>query len=191
MTIYTAAHKLGCPNPLWINPKDLPAVTAYCRRNEEYLSVLFDVAEPQSCFRNACRRDGDPCWQDSCVEIFVACGGAEKNYINIETNAAGISLGQIGASRGERRNFSPSEYACLRRDAAVSPAIDARGFVRWALQIDIPAGLLQLSAYDPVVGNLYKCASCAQTPHYLARFPVTTSATPDFHRPECFKNLFL
>ncbi len=190
MTIYTAAHKLGCPNARWNNPKDLPSVTAYCRRNEAYLSVLFDVAEPQNCFRNVCRRDGDPCWQDSCVEVFVACGDG-KNYINIETNAAGTCLGQIGASRSDRRDFSPAEYARLRRDAAVSPSIDARGFVRWALQIDIPADLLHLSEYGSVVGNLYKCASCAQTPHYLARFPVTTSAAPDFHRPECFKNLFL
>lgn len=189
MPVSTITHKLCRPNARWDAPARLPSVTVVCRRTQDCVSFMFDVADPERCFRCTCKEDGDPCWQDSCVEIFIA-RPRSRMYVNIETNALGVSLGQWGEARNGREPFTRAQYHQLRRTVLISPQPTPPGDVRWAVQIDIPTSFLGMTPFDAVIGNLYKCAACAETPHYLSRFTVDAPA-PDFHRPECFRNLFL
>jgi len=146
------------------------------------LTFDFDVAEPASCFRLQCRRDGDACWQDSCVEVFLQT--ATQGYVNFECNAAAVCLAQVGPNRHQRQSFLAKDYARIRRQARIlSHGPDA---VCWTLTLSIPRALLGLPHDVPLLGNLYKCASFAQTPHYLAAFPIH-APTPDFHQPADFQ----
>ena len=175
------------PNPSW-HPHDkaLP-VSVECVRNFEYLEFTFNVIEPPDCFRLECTKDGDPCWQDSCVEVFIA---SHNGYYNIETNAAGKSLAEFGSSRNGRRQFEPLEYYSLQRRVLMEPTARPDGQIQWVLQLRISNEKLQLSPVELVIGNLYKCGSMARIPTYLCAFKVDTP-TPDFHRPEFFRNIFL
>lgn len=177
-------------NPIlnWPQPSGLPQTTVICRRTDEALSFIFDVCESKDCFRNEHRADGQACWQDSCCEVFIA-SPKKGGYFNFETNAQGRTLAQFGKKREGRADFSAAQYAAVRRLVLAAPLFLPDGRIRWSVQIDIPTELLSISASEPVVGNLYKCASYAESPHYLSAFPVR-SPMPDFHRCESFKNIF-
>lgn len=166
------------------NPQPIqPNVSVDCQNLRDVLQFRFDVDEPEPCFRCACTHDGDACWQDSCVEVFLKSGDV---YFNFECNARGFCLAECGLSRTPRRAFSPREYAQIPRTLLV-PAHTLNHRVLWQLQIQIPKSLL--SHDDIILGNLYKCASNAKIPHYLCAFDVLTP-TPDFHRPEFFQRIF-
>lgn len=173
-------------NPQWPLVSMLPKTTAETMFNESVLSFTFDVVEPQNCFRQVCFKDGNPCWQDSCVEVFLA-SPARNGYFNFETSSSGACLAEFGQSRAPRRVFMPEEYTQIRRTVIIEPK-PTEPFIHWTLKIEIPRVLLGISAQDKVFGNLYKCASNAKNPHYLSAFPVYTE-TPDFHRPEFFREL--
>lgn len=177
------------PNPHWPIPAQISKTRVVCRRNHAYASFQFDVVESDACFRCQCQNDGDPCWQDSCVEIFVASSD-RRAYWNFETNARARMLVQFGSSRSERVTLKPEDYAAVRRFELIPFTQQPDGMYHWAVQIDIPLEWLGFHDFTPFVGNLYKCASLARAPHYLALFPIDTP-DPDFHRPEFFKNIFI
>ncbi len=181
MKISTTHYTLKA-QPHWPEARQIPHVTVDCTADAQMLRFSFDVTEPLGCFRQICRRDGDPCWQDSCVEVFLRSG---TGYYNFECNSAGCCLGEYGASRSPRRPFSAEEYAQIRRTAHCRIGSAAR----WQLEIAMPREFVGLLPEEEVVGNLYKCASNAEIPHYLCAFPVLTP-TPDFHRPEFFASLY-
>ena len=171
-------------NPDWHGEIAGLEVTAEFARHEDRLEVVFEVAEPMACYRRCCEKDGDPCWQDSCVEVFVA-SPRHGGYYNFELNSAGVCLAEFGQGREGRRRFLPEEYARVARSVEVAPHETDDGRMIWRLRVAIPLDLIGLEAGDAVCGNLYKCASGAECPHYLMAFPVR-AAKPDFHRPECF-----
>lgn len=188
MSLITRKYRLNT-NPLWHPDIKHPEVTVTCTKNFDDLEFVFMVAEPEECFRLACRNDGDPCWQDSCVEVFIhspSLGG----YFNFETNAAGKTLAEFGTGRHNRVQFQPAEYHSLHRNILMPVSQRPDGMMQWAVQIRVSLEKLHLSPIEPVVGNLYKCGSAAQIPSYLCAFRVDTPS-PDFHRPEFFRNLFL
>ncbi|MCL2326498.1 MAG: carbohydrate-binding family 9-like protein [Proteobacteria bacterium] len=170
------------PMPHWHNPPALPRAVVRCTATYDRFTFDFDVTEPLSCFRLQCQRDGDACWQDSCVEVFLQ--SSTGDYVNFECNAAGVCLAQVGPDRHQRRPFLVGDYALIHRQARIlSHGPDA---VCWTLTLSIPRTLLGLPPSAPLLGNLYKCASLAQTPHYLVAFPIHTP-TPDFHQPADFQ----
>lgn len=173
------------PNAQWTPGQDLPEVNAQITADHENICVTFEVREKTEYFRCECQKDGDPCWQDSCVEVFLA---ADSGYYNFECNSAGHCLAEFGLSRAPRQPFQPHEYAQIVRHVLQSPTPMTDGRIYWKLEIQIPRKRLNLPGDAPILGNLYKCASYAQIPNYLSAFPIDTPA-PDFHRPEFFKPL--
>ena len=171
-------------NPDWHGAISGLGVTACVARHSDRLEVVFDVVEPQDCYRCQCVKDSEPCWQDSCVEVFVA-SPRHGGYYNFEVNSAGVSLAEFGQAREARRLFLPEEYARVMRKVEVSPHSVGAVQIAWKLSISIPLDLIGLEPCEEIRGNLYKCASGAVRPHYLMAFPVS-AAKPDFHRPECF-----
>lgn len=172
----------------WNTTADLPQVSVTCRSDESSLRFAFDVREPEECFRLSCHHDGERCWEDSCVEVFI--GAPRMNgYFNFETNAAGVTLAEFGRDRFSRLPFETKEYRSLRRSVLVAPHIASPGRIHWSVDIEIPLEILEMQPLDPIVGNLYKCGSKAAQPHYLSAFPIDVS-TPDFHRPEFFRRIF-
>ena len=171
------------PQPQWPAAPAIPRVSVRCTADETALRFAFDVSEPPECHRCLCAHDGAPCWQDSCVEVFLRSG---DGYYNFECNSDGFCLGEFGASRSPRRALTPHEYAQIHRTAHKTTH---GGIVLWQLDIEIPRAFLGLSPQDPIEGNLYKCASSAPVPHYLCAFPISTPA-PDFHRPEFFRDIW-
>ena len=188
MSVISKIYKLN-PNASWHPNGKQPDVTVNCTKNFDDLDFIFTVLEPAECFRIACQNDGDPCWQDSCVEVFIqspALGG----YFNFETNATGKTLAEFGVSRHNRTQFQPAEYHSLHRNILIPVSQRPDGLIQWAIQIRISLEKLHLSPIDPVIGNLYKCGSNSQNPSYLCAFRVDTPS-PDFHQPKFFKKLFL
>ena len=188
MSVLSRTYKLNA-NPVWNPNGKQPVVTVNCAKNFDEIDFTFTVIEPPECFRLECRSDGDPCWQDSCVEVFVqspALGG----YFNFETNAAGKTLAEFGPSRHQRTPFSQEAYHALHRDVVMPVCERSDGMLQWVLQIRISLESLHLSPIEPVVGNLYKCSSKSKNPSYLCAFRVDTPS-PDFHQPKYFRNLFI
>ena len=172
------------PQRQWTPHLAFPNVRATLSCTTDTLHVRFDVLEPVSCYRCTCTQDGQPCWQDSCVELFVA---SAHGYFNFECNPLGICLAEFGTSRHSRRPFLPHQYAQIPRHV-LCRATPNQNPCAWALAIDIPLPRIDAHPGDILMGNLYKCASSANTPHYMAAFPIDTP-TPDFHRPEYFAPL--
>ena len=188
MSVVSKIYKLNA-NPAWYPNGDQPEVTVSCTKNFDELDFVFTVLEPKECFRLECRNDGEPCWQDSCVEVFIqspSLGG----YFNFETNAAGKTLAEFGATRNNRTPFTPEAYHAIHRSVLMPVTTQPDGRLKWIVQIRISLETLHLSSIEPIIGNLYKCASNAQNPSYLCAFRVDTPS-PDFHQPKFFRNLFL
>ena len=88
------------PNPQWEDTLH-PQVTCNIERDQEKLSFLFDVEEPNACFRAECHKNGDPCWQDSCAEVFIMSPN-RGGYYNFECNSNGVALAEFGPQRAGR-----------------------------------------------------------------------------------------
>lgn len=158
---------------------DLPKVSAEVSALAEFVLVRFEVEEPEACYRATVGRDGGPCYQDSCVEIFLEVeGGAYRNF---EFNSLGRCLSAVGFNRENRAQLSAREYESVLREAKVRRE---GGKVFWTLEAKLPRSFKFTGR-----GNLYKCADLAATPHYLSLFKIDTPK-PDFHRPEFFGKLF-
>lgn len=169
-------------NPHWPQAECVPEVRAECSLSPQILGFEFIVSDPPECFRRACKADGDPCWQDSCVEIFVNAP-SRGIYYNFECSCSGFCLAEFGTQRNDRIHFD--NYRDIHRTWIQKPEF-SQGRCHWHIKIEIPRSLINLSPDETVCGNLYKCASAAPCPHYLTLFPIKTK-TPDFHQPEFFK----
>ena len=150
------------------------------------LCFLFDINEPEPCFRAQYLKNGDPCWQDSCVEVFVD-SPKHGGYYNFECNSNGVALAEFGKQRSGRLQMNDDFYHSFNRIIRLNPAAH-NNIVHWTIQIEIPLALIGIDNDNNISGNLYKCASNAIAPHYLMAFPID-SPKPDFHRPEFFKQL--
>ena len=166
----------------------IPNVTCKATREQGMLSFLFDITEPESCYRGECRHNGDPCWQDSCVEVFIS-SPSRGGYYNFECNSYGFALAEFGSQRQNRTLMDKDFYRAFKRELYERSHAPHLSLIQWTINIIIPLDLIGIGETEPVRGNLYKCASNAQTPHYLMAFPIDTPA-PDFHRPEFFRNVF-
>jgi len=156
------------------------------------IRVFWQVEETQATYRREVMVDGGPCWQDSCVELFISAVNAPSMYINFEFNSLGFCLAARGPDRVQRTELTPDEYATILR----KPEVDNRnqnGKICWSLAVEIPKHLLgatqdqDLRKMD-LCGNVYKCGDKTQEPHWLMAFPINTPK-PDFHRPEFFQSL--
>lgn len=157
----------------------LPEVSVDLKIQEEFINVFFEVKESKSCFCLQHNEDNAPCYEDSCVEIFLMKDSNE--YLNFEFNALGFCLAAKGIDRFHRVPLCINDLQVLKRKSSMK---QEENFLNWKLDVCIP--LAFLGNCQNLIGNIYKCADKAETPHYLSLFPIDTEK-PDFHRPEFFR----
>ena len=178
------------PNMNWEKNQGitLPTVLAELSIDRDFLRVDFTVEEPLDCFRAEVMENGGPCWEDSCVEIFLENPLDPAEYFNFETTSRGFILAARGTGRENRTKLDDSEIAKIGREKQLASVVG--DFISWGMSVTLPATLFGLKSFEGVSlrGNLYKCADKAKTPHYLSAFPIDTER-PDFHRPEFFRDL--
>ena len=136
-----------------------------------------------------------PVYKDSCLEFFADWTG-DGRYVNMEMNAKGTLLSNVGAGRGNRTPI---------RDLAgdIFPVRAAKDADGWRVTATIPLSMLAdiygvtyadltarlVSGYT-FRGNFYKCGDETPVPHFGMWNPVGTEC-PDFHRPAYFGTLIL
>lgn len=157
----------------------------------EALRMRWEVIDHPASYRCAVEEDGGPVWQDSCVELFIMALDQSGDYCNFEFNSQGLCLSARGPDRHHRRPLGEQEYAVIQREL-IPLSTQPEPWLGWTLEVRIPRELLgsneDLRKQD-LLGNIYKCADLAVSPHYLSAFPIATER-PDFHRPEFFRVLY-
>lgn len=179
--VTVAAHKISTAN--WPAFPVGPATLFKIARMGEQLCLLFEVNEENP--RTANFADGQPVYQDSCVEFFCKAPGSDR-YFNFEFNSAGACLASSRRARKEDvRPLTADEYASIRR-------VSTRADRSWLLMVTIPLNLIfgEGPVGDKLLANFYKCGDLTAQPHYLSWAPID-APKPDFHRPECFGELTL
>ena len=123
---------------------------------------------------------------DSCMEFFFTPNTEDKNYMNIEANAASVPLCAIGEERNGRKSINP-----IGGGVEVKTQIEfERG---WKLYIFIPFSFIEKhfsGIGKEMRANFYKCGEESAVDHYSVWNKIETEE-PDYHRPECFGRIIL
>lgn len=129
--------------------------------------------------------------KDSCVEFFVNFMPEQTEaYFNLEVNALGKMNASFGLPGNGRTRLKLEEVESFDITSMI-------GENEWTVHYKI--GYDFIRNYYPefdirnckyVKGNLYKCASWSDTPHYLSYFKVD-SAEKNFHNPKFYGKFVL
>ena len=130
--------------------------------------------------------------QDSCVEFFANFDPENSDrYINFEMNANGVMNAAFRKDRYESDGDLKEEEI---------PMLNIRTNIYedyWTAEFSI--GFDFIKRYFPkfnagkgtqIKGDFFKCGDLTECEHYLTHFDVKAPA-PDFHRPECFGDLYI
>ena len=127
------------------------------------------------------RGDADPhVWCDSCLEFFFSAEGSSA-YVNLEMNADGCYICNVGDGRGVRVPCDP--FAENGKPVATV----GEGFwqVDAALSLKKMASVFGVDAVTSLCGNFYKCGDDTAFPHF-GSWAEIDNPYADFHRPEFF-----
>ncbi len=133
-------------------------------------------------------------YEDSCVEFFVDLDNNGK-YYNLEFNCLGWGKVAYGDAREGREVLDSNLVEMISSFATInSSVINGNKSFCWDIVLVIPLIIFSRSnivSFSDIKakGNFYKCGDCLPEPHYLVWNPVI-SEEPDFHRPECFGELY-
>lgn len=134
-------------------------------------------------------------WEDACVEFFFSPEN-DGTYYNIECNCLGYVLMGAGKERPDRTRLTAEIAQEIKRWSSFGrSAIDYVKEERyWEIALVIPYRVFvnhTISSLSGQItkGNFYKCGGKDELKHYLTWSPVKAEK-PDFHRPECFGNLY-
>ena len=129
------------------------------------------------------------CYEDSCLEFFLAPMEGDARYMNFEFNPNCAVCNEIGTQKTNRERLHPA--------ADVLDAIPSRIDGGWEISYRIPFDYLRsfYPGFAPASGtqmhgNFYKCGNLTANKHYLVWNHVN-SDTPNFHVPESFGVLVL
>ena len=157
---------------------------AYVQGDAFYLRVAAKEAAPLARYTGK----SVPVCTDSALEFFVSFDNTSLRYLNIETNANGAVLAELGDSRHGRRDVSDlfdataareGDEWCVYSKVTVEQIEELFGISRDILK----------SGYS-FRANFYKCGDQTDIPHYGMWNEVATE-TPDYHRPEHFGDLII
>jgi hypothetical protein len=174
--------------------EDCPKTEIRCGYTDLFCYIGFRVVEEKPRVRH--KTFQDPVYEDSCVEFFFNPFPKDSgDYLNLEVNAAGVLLAQIGAGRRNRRSLTADEVKGLeiwasRNEEGSDPAVKSD----WQIVLKIPFSFF-VEMYGRLVvfplkakGNFYKCGDRTGRPHYGCWSPVRFP-NPDFHQPKFFGTL--
>lgn len=166
-----------------------PEASFDIRHSGDALQLRFRVQE--DAVRAVCAADREHAWEDSCVEFFFDPHG-DGTYYNLECTCTGWLYLCRGTGRHGREFLPEAAYAAISRRCSLGrePFGLRPGPTAWEVELDIPAAVFGLAAFDGLRarGNFYKCGDKLPVPHYLSWAPIATPR-PDFHRPEYFDTL--
>lgn len=123
---------------------------------------------------------------DSCMEVFFTPNKADKDYINIEMSAAGVTLTCIGEKRGNRPRLD-IEGEGIIVETLIHPM---KG---WEVMLYVPYSFVRkhfTSVDNTFRANFYKCGDLTVIPHYSTWNPVLTER-PDYHQSSFFGEITL
>ena len=181
-------ERIGCLN--WPDAFPYaPSAAFTISHSGDLLDLHFCVQE--QAVRAVCAADGEPAWEDSCVEFFFA-PREDGRYYNLECTCTGKIYLCVGTERRGRTPLPAAELLGIRRDCSLGgePFGLRREPTCWEVRLAIPAGVFGLERFAGLRarGNFYKCGDRLPVPHYLSWAPVPTPR-PDFHRPEYFERI--
>lgn len=155
----------------------------------EGLVLHYRVSEQS--VRACCGEDNGRVWTDSCVECFIRNSDSDT-YYNIECNCVGTLLIGLRGEDCERCHVPLESMAQVKRWASLGrePFGDRAESADWEIALVIPSSVfalypIQLEQGTMLRANFYKCGDELPVPHFVSWNPIAT-ATPNFHRPECF-----
>ena len=129
------------------------------------------------------------CYEDSCLEFFLAPVEGDARYMNFEVNPNCAVCNEIGAQKADRERLHPTADMLDAR----SSRIDGGWEVSYRIPFDYLQSFYPDFAPEPgaqMRGNFYKCGNLTANKHYLVWNHVD-SDTPNFHVPESFGTLVL
>ena len=142
------------------------------------------VTDEQNLFVSRREQNSDVS-KDSCMEFFIRPCMSDERYLNFEINPFGTMY------LGVRYNRDNKELIALPREY-----FDVQSVVsdkEWVVAFNIPFEFIDkiFGVHDDkMLGNIYKCGEDTEIEHYVTYYPIS-SAEPDFHRPECFREFVL
>ena len=177
---WASVPRLEAGNVLWTPDYGIRAFGQFCH-DSEFLYVHLRAVEQD--IRAEHTAPLSMVCEDSCLEFFFMPEG-EDRYFNFEINPNGCLYIGFGHGRAD-------STVLYRRDLKDLFAIRAaRTPDGWEVFYRIPLSFLRLFWPDftftgALQANVYKCGDLTAHEHYLSWNP-STSATPDFHRPQDF-----
>ena len=129
------------------------------------------------------------CYEDSCLEFFLAPVEGDARYMNFEVNPNCAVCNEIGTQKADRERLHPTADML----DATSSRIDGGWEVSYRIPFDYLQSFYPDFAPEPgaqMRGNFYKCGNLTANKHYLVWNHVD-SDTPNFHVPESFGTLVL
>ena len=174
--------------------EDCPKTEFRCGYTDLFCYIGFRVVEEKPMVRH--KTFQDPVYEDSCVEFFFNPFPEDSgDYVNLEVNAAGVLLAQIGSGRRNRRSLAAGEVKGLEIWTSLNEeGSDQVAKSDWQIGLKIPFSFFVDLYGRPVAfplkakGNFYKCGDRTGRPHYGCWSPVQFW-TPDFHQPAFFGTL--
>ncbi len=124
------------------------------------------------------------CYEDSCLEFFVAPVADDERYLNFEFNPNCALCNEIGEQKQGRIRLFAGD------DAFGASSTRTEG--GWEIVYKVPFDYIRTlyPSFEPhagmqMRGNFYKCGNLTANKHYLSWNHVD-SDTPNFHVPESF-----
>ena len=129
-------------SPLWNRARGVEKVRAWMGYSEAEIFLYFEVTETS--VKAECLHDGDPVWNDSCVEFFIQSFQDERIYYNFEWNALGTCLYACGSEKQGRETPDVAQYANIRRFPEMEPMPfpETDRDHPWGLTVTVPFSLL-------------------------------------------------
>lgn len=165
---------------------------------EKDIHVRFTSCEKQ--VRVEIDKINGPVYQDSCVEFFLMPNkDKDDSYINIEMNAAGIYILQVGPLNTERKLIYGLDPSILNIQTDINKANfeSFNNFKPWHVEYKLPFSFISnyIKDFSPksghvIYGNFYKCGSKTLYNHYGCWKPIQYHK-PSFHKPDFFGSLIL
>lgn len=163
-----------------------PEVLFQMAHSDDYIYLHYKVSEEFVKAQYVCPNDN--VWEDSCVEFFLSLD-QKKTYYNFEFNVLATGLVGYGpAIKSERKRWSDTAVESIE---ACIQVVKKEGKKVWESYLLIPKRSFGNSSFSGKTyhANFYKCGDGLPNPHFVA-WNAIHHATPNFHLPEFFGELF-
>ncbi|MDY0080858.1 MAG: carbohydrate-binding family 9-like protein [Ignavibacteriaceae bacterium] len=174
----------------------LPLTRVKLSACSEGINGIFKIEDSSILARY--KRDQEPVWRDSCVEIYLKPGNV-KGYMNFEFNCIGTLLCSYITNHErtedgfkEWRFVADEDCEAVGRKTSLSEsyAEEVEFGKEWYLEFFIPLSMLkkyfgeiEIAEGEEWYCNLYKCGDDLQNPHWISWSPVREL---NFHNPDDF-----